>query len=259
MITFILVTRNDSYSGLPIDRLKISLKHNISLIKRMFPTTYNDFEILIVDWGSEDKITKEILGINDFNLKIYFFPKEITEMFDSSFNEVHSLNFLIRKSNNNFVARLDQDILIGDEFFEFLKSNTLRDDVFYWSVRIDLIDGVITPNYNALPWKISGENFHKGAIGIILSNKKNWTSIKGYNENYIYRNHMEHDLYDRFYNLLGNDSCLNLGELLNVPFFHLYHDRHNLSEIKQNELNWNFNNSENWGLFDYEHLIKIIE
>lgn len=258
MITFILVTKNDNYSGSSIDRLKISLSHNISLIKQKF-TSNNDFEILIGDWGSDDKITKEILGHHDSNLKIYYFPKEITNLFDTSFNEVQSLNFLIRKSSNNFIARLDQDILMGDEFFDFLKSVTLNENLFYWSVRRDLVEGVNTPNYNALSWKVSGEDFYKGAIGIILSHKKNWISIKGYNENLIYRNHMEHDLYERFNNLLGTNSCVNLGELLNVPFFHLYHDRTNLLEIKQNDFNQPFINDENWGLKKYENLITITE
>ena len=70
---------------------------------------------------------------------------------------------------------------------------------------------------------------------------------------------MEHDLYSRFLNLLGDNSCINLGVELNVPFFHIYHERLHLSKRKNNDLNdLEFNNDEFWGLENYKNIIKII-
>ena len=260
MISFLLVTRNDNYAGNSIDRLKISLNYNIQNLKKYFPNNYNDYEFLIGDWGSDDDIKINDVLIEEFeNIRIVKFPKEVTNLFDTDFNEVHSLNFLIKNSKCDYVARLDQDIIVGSDFFKYVLNNGLKNDKFYWSTRRDLHSGVISEDYNSPSWKISGDNFEKGAIGIILSLKDNFIKIKGYNEKLIYRNHMEHDLYSRFLNLLGDNSCINLGVELNVPFFHIYHERLHLSKRKNNDLNdLEFNNDEFWGLENYKNIIKII-
>lgn len=261
MISFILVTRNDNYAGNSIDRLRISLNHNIKNLKKYFPDHYNNYEFLIGDWGSDnDEINKYNILTEEFEkLKIVKFPKEVTDLFDTDFNEVHSLNFLIKNSSCDYVARLDQDILIGESFFKYVLDKGLNRDKFYWSTRRDLSAGNISEDYGAPSWKIYGSDFEKGAIGIILSSKDSFVKIKGYNEKLIYRNHMEHDLYKRFLDLLGDESCVNLGLELNVPFFHIYHERLHLSQRKNNDLsNLEFVNNEEWGLENYKNSIKII-
>jgi hypothetical protein len=254
MITFILVSRNDNYEGKSIDRLKISLERNINNLRQKFKNLYN-FEFLLGDWGSEEPITKEKLKIKDPSLKIFYFPKEVTNMFNSPFNEVHSLNFLIKNSNRDYVARLDQDIILGDNFINYIYNHEILTDKFYWSNRRDLFDNNFDLNQSVVNGNPFKSDFYKDAIGIILSSKKNWCEIKGYNENMINRNHMEHDLFERFLKKLGHNSLVNLGVILDCPFFHIYHSRINGNNRQMNNYS-EFTNDENWGLEKYKHLIK---
>jgi hypothetical protein len=260
MISFVLVTRNDNYEGNPIDRLKTSLHYNLKNLKKYFKN-HQDFEWLIGDWGSDTPITKKMLDVEGYqNVKIVHFSNNITSKFDTPFNEVHSLNYLIRNSNNDYVVRLDQDIIIGEDFFKYVKETGLNSDKIYWSTRRDLnkdFNGDL--NKNVLNFNPNNPLFYKSAIGIILASKNNWISIKGYNENNIQRNHMEHDLYLRFIKLIGIDNLINLGVLLDSPFYHIYHDRTDSSARKTNEYNLPFNNDENWGLELYKNEIKHYE
>ena len=113
MISFVLVTRNDNYEGNPIDRLKTSLNYNLKNLKKYF-NNYKDFEWLIGDWCSSTPMTKKMLDVEDYeNVKIVYFNREITSKFDTPFNEVHSLNYLIRNSNNNYIVSFC--ILINDK------------------------------------------------------------------------------------------------------------------------------------------------
>jgi hypothetical protein len=262
MISFVLVTRNDNYEGNPIERLRQSLNINLTNLNKYFENYQDEFEFMIGDWGSDDIITKKNLGVeNNNSVKIVSFPKEITNLFDTSFNEVHSLNFLIRNSKKKYVARLDQDIILGEKFLSYLRNNILHEDKIYWSTRRDLqpdFDGCDL-NKNTLNYDPNQEEFYKAAIGIVMSHKKNWLKIKGYNEKNIYRNHMEHDLYKRFINLLGSTNLVNLGITLDSDFYHINHSRNDGLSRKMNELDQQFDNDENWGLENLKTKIRIYE
>jgi hypothetical protein len=258
MISFVLVTRNDNYEGNPIERLKTSLRLNLKNLKKYFNDNFNDFEFLIGDWGSDDPITKEMLNVEEYsNVRIVYFSKEITTMFNTPFNEVHSLNYLIRNSKNSYVARLDQDIIVGEKFFEYLKHNGMVDNKLYWSTRRELFDTFKDEDYTQNKLDFDGNNpfFYQAAIGIIIADKNLWSEIKGYNENNIQRNHMEHDLYHRFIGRIGMSNLINLGAILESPFYHLYHTRVESSVRANNQRNLPFNNDENWGLELYKHNI----
>jgi hypothetical protein len=263
MISFVLVTRNDNYEGSPMERLKTSLHHNLKNLKKYFNINFNEFEILIGDWGSDTPITKKMLDIEEYsNTKIIYFNKNLTSQFDTPFNEVHSLNYLIRNSKNNYVARLDQDIIIGEKFFEYVKQTELSETKLYWSTRRDLFETFDNEDYsqNKLNFDPNSSLFYKAAVGIIVANKNLWSEIKGYNENHIQRNHMEHDLYSRFINKIGIDNLINLGTLLDVPFYHIYHKRIDGNNRKINdENNSSFFNNENWGLEEHKNNIVIHE
>jgi hypothetical protein len=262
MISFVLVTRNDNYEGNPIDRLKNSLQHNINNLKKYFDNNFNEFEFLIGDWGSDTPITKKMLNVEEYsNIKIFYFDKNITSQFNTPFNEVHSLNFLIRNSNNNYISRLDQDIIIGEEFFEYLKQNGLNENKLYWSTRRDLFENFNNVDFsqNDLNYNPNVPSFFQAAIGIIIASKNLWFDIKGYNENNIQRNHMEHDLYSRFIEKIGIDNLVNLGVILDSPFYHLYHTRIQNKLRQSNNFGLPFINNENWGLELFKNNITINE
>jgi hypothetical protein len=262
MISFVLVTRNDNYEGNPISRLRTSLQHNLKNLKKHFNNSFNEFEFLIGDWGSDTPITKQMLDVDEYsNVKVIYFNKHITSQFNTPFNEVHSLNYLIRNSTNDYIARIDQDIIIGEQFFEYLRQNGLNENKLYWSTRRDLFETFNNDDYsqNNLNFDPNNSLFYQAAIGIIVANKNLWYEIKGYNENNIQRNHMEHDLYSRFISILGTPNLINLGILLDSPFYHIYHTRIEGHNRKTNNYGLPFINDENWGLELYKNKITINE
>ena len=95
------------------------------------------------------------------------------------------------------------------------------------------------------------------AIGIIIANKNLWYDIKGYNENNIQRNHMEHDLYVRFIEKIGITNLINLGSILDSPFYHLDHVRVMGNTRKNNQYNLPNINDDNWGLELFKNSITI--
>lgn len=209
-INFILCSRNDNYCGRPLDRLQISLRHNLKILDK-----YKSWKITVVDWGSEIKIEDEI-GLKDPRIVHKYVPRSITNKFRTPFSEVHSLNYAARISCADFIGRLDQDTMIGDRFanwfFEspgllqsempkenwfasllFKKRIKVNPHCFYFCKRTDLKPGVVDPcgesSLNAPldyePWKC--------AVGIFLVPTSFWHESTGYNEKNIHFNHMEHE------------------------------------------------------------------
>ena len=256
MITFVLVTRNDGHEGDSTYRLAHALYTNYHRLKKAFPNSYKTFQILVGDWGSDVPLSFEVLGIEDIPIvKFVHFPKEITSLFDSEFNEAHPLNYLIRNAGNNVVARLDQDIILGNVFLNYLRRQSwgYLSNSILWSSRTDMQrsgnEVYSLPQYSP--------TFYMDAIGIIMAPWQVWASVKGYNEAMIYRNHMEHDLYKRFVELVGVNRVINIGDELCNPFFHIWHPKTATEDRRNNDPNTPFANTDDWGLEQYKHLITI--
>jgi len=263
--SFLIASRNDDYEGKPIERLRLSVKHNYEILKR-----YNiDFEILICDWGSEiTKKIQDVLDLEEIDVKCFYVPQEICNKFDTPFSEVHALNLLFRKAEKNFVARLDQDIMLGERFVKWIADTENLDEVLHWSVRRDMNNmNHILIDEHTMPWDNSWSNgagsysSFFGAVGILMYPTIKMKKLRGYNEKNIYRNHMEHELLKR---LVANDNekFVDLGILLDRPFYHIPHSRSDGEKRKANNfVNGEFTNicenDENWGLFEFDNVIKI--
>jgi len=249
-INFILCSRNDDYCGNPIERLKVSLAHNIEILKE-----YNGWQITVVDWASDVKI-EDAIGIKHPNLQFLYVPKEITNKIKSKFSEVHALNYAARLSNSKFIGRLDQDTMIGKKFIAWFFNNNCKEEEFYFCRRSDLnkgvfdIDGESGPNapLSFDPWVC--------AVGILLVPTKYWKDCTGYNEENIHFNHMEHEF---IFRLKQKISFVDLTHVIGYDFFHIYHDR-NVSDRVYNQLlgfhqltalEYIANNVEDWGLNNF--------
>lgn len=262
--SFLVASRNDNFEGKPIERLRMSVKHNYEILKK-----YNiDFEILICDWGSDinEKI-EDVLNLDGVEVKVFYVPQEVCSKFDTPFSEVHALNLLFRKAEKNFVARLDQDIMLGERFVKWVAESENLEEILYWSVRRDMTDmnHILIDDYTEA-WQNSwndGTNSYSsffGAVGILIYPTLKMKKIQGYNEKNIYRNHMEHELLKR---LVASDDekFVELGILLDRPFYHIPHSRHDGEKRKANQfVNGEFSsiceNNENWGLKEFDNIIS---
>ena len=94
------------------------LKHSI---KSILNQSFNDFEFLIMDDGSEDETLEIIMEFAKKDPRIKFFSKKNRGL-------TKSLNFLIKQSKNHYIARMDaDDISYKDRLknqYYFLKKNS---------------------------------------------------------------------------------------------------------------------------------------
>lgn len=251
-ISFLICSKNDNYEGIPIDRLRNSILQTSNNT-----TQYNNYEYLIGDWGSEKPIF-ECLNINvPISIKHFYIPKEITNLFDTPISEVHCLNFLAKQATNPFVGRIDQDTIIGSKFFKYIEKESLDINGLYHSTRHDLPNNSLIYEEASINCPGCYENFWMCAVGILMVSKNKWLECKGYNEQNIHRDHMEHEFFHR---LAKTSTIYNIGCLLNSPFYHIFHSRNQINQRKTNialninqlsNLNYTVNDN-NFGLEKYK-------
>jgi hypothetical protein len=237
-------------------------------------------EIIIADWGSEVPLSNRLSEIFVdrphwlSNCPVYCLtiPPSVTSKFDTPFSEPHALNCAIRHAQGDWIGRIDQDTLVGDGFAEWWNNNKFEAGLeilfaqAHFSGRRDMPEGqfVPSPNDPINPDCINGQEFYRGAVGIILAPTRTWRAIRGWDERLIQRLHAEHDLCIRLRNEIG---LHDLGKDLGYPFHHQWHPR--CSDRKLNESQttahleslFKYNtvvNPKNWGLADYDkEIVKV--
>lgn len=243
-ISFILCSKNDDYEGGALSRLQTSLNHNLEITKTI------DREFIITDWGSDTPLESVITIPEEHKhcVRWLYVPKSVTEKYDSPFVEVLSLNAAARRSTKNFIARLDQDILVGNSFMHLVTLNRFTENEFYFSNRRDFAkDQPVVCSQEKVFISPYGSPYYHYAVGMLLIPKDLWFKVKGYNESMIYYCHMEHDFIAR---CDKHASLINLGAETNFDFYHLYHERQQGKAKKLNTLNMPFINDDNWGLIN---------
>ena len=124
-------TRSSSLVSIILPTLN-SEKYIHQCLMYLYKQSYKNIEIIIIDGGSKDN-TKNIINNFKLKLKILFFELQTK-------NLAQALNFGIKKSKGEFVARLDSDDLISKnrliKQINFLKSNRDYDIVGTHALRI---------------------------------------------------------------------------------------------------------------------------
>jgi len=239
-LSIILCSKNDKYCGDSVSRLIKCLNHTGDIFKK--GDKLNEVEVILSDWGSkvplekyiENKLNTSIKKI----IKYVYINKNKTTKIRSPFSEVHALNAAARLANGKFIGRIDQDTLIGENFIKWFFSNKPKDSNFYFSGRRDMnkqqseklqkgnsIDFILE-NKNGIKKWIEHEDknsslFYHEAVGIILIPTKIYKEIRGYNEVNIFYNHMEIEFIERLKKII---NLINLGEIINYDFYHIFHE-----------------------------------
>lgn len=246
-INFIIASKNDNYCGNPLDRLKISLLHNLEILK-----DYDNWTITIVDWASDIKIS-DALNIVHPKVEFLYINKEIAGTIPYKFSEVHSLNSAIRLSSSDFIGRLDQDIMIGPKFIEWYFNNEIPYKFFHCK-RKDLYENVNCINGEGVNNCDIDTPSCDAADGIILAPTVTLKKITGYNEKNIYFNHMQKELYIRLKSKL---EFVDLTPIIGYDFYHLWHTKIDPERIYNENINGDIklhivaNDPKTWGLSQY--------
>jgi len=272
LLSIITSGKNDQYAGNFVQRLQ----HNLNKLNdNINKINTNDIEIILIDWGSEEKLS-DILDTNNFlYTKFIHIPLQTTQKYspDSGFSIVHALNAGFRRSQGKYIFFIDGDSYIPYESLLLIYDITLsldkeKEKTFFWASRYHLpyeiysnTNSIEEIDKNIKIWeqnqkqtwrhdKIKFHDFGGNAMGLLLSrdiceestlyyevlNKWGWLDIE-----------LHHRLSTRY-------LCVGDLEDYGVSFFHL--DHHSIQNKGQNGINPNYNspifeaNSENWGLIN---------
>ena len=246
-------------------------------------------EIIITDWGSEISLSEVLNLISEAKERVKFIhiPPDIAEVEqkDSKFPEVIALNVAARRSSGEYIGRIDNDTVVGAEFFS--KFAQLHKD--NPTDELDIKDSFLFVERKSVPYLISrlslplsqinwfintferffkvesatdwGTPFWDSPVGIMMFHKDIWEACMGYDEKLLYWGWMEGDLALR---LKQQHSIIEFSKFVGYNFFHLEHYS-NLVEykyrngpasprkknpIRKENLSYSVNDN-NWGLFNY--------
>ena len=120
IISLILCSRNDSYMGNSRWRLETSL--NLALLNARKANFLDNLEIVVSDWGSKVPLSDVLNLVPEAKGRVKFVhvPSDVAkaEQKDSKFPEVIALNAAARRATGQYIGRIDNDTIVGREFFE---------------------------------------------------------------------------------------------------------------------------------------------
>ena len=212
--------RNDSYMGNSRWRLETTL--NLALLNAQRANFLEDLEIIVSDWGSEIPLRDVLQLVPEAVGRVKFIhtPNDIAiiEQKDSKFPEVIALNAAAKRANGEYIGRIDNDTVVGEDFFrKFSKvhKNNPTDE-------LDLKDSFLFVERKSVPYRISrlslplskinwfitsfrrffkiesatdwGKEFWCSPVGIMMFHRDIWHACRGYDERLIYWGWMEGDL-----------------------------------------------------------------
>ena len=126
LITIVIPTRNDSYyenfSSI------IDFLTNYSLSKIFELKFENIFEILLIDWGSKDRLNQSIYIPKKFrkNIKIIHVSSQDNKGFENYFNVGKVQNFGLKLCNTKFCYLAHADQIYSKSFYVNLILNIIK-------------------------------------------------------------------------------------------------------------------------------------
>lgn len=251
-LSLILCSRDDDWEGnpdgsnRPIDRLRRTFDYII-------PQLGDEDEVICVDWGSDPNLS---ISVNIPTVRFAHISPRICSKYAIPFNEVVALNHGVRLAEGEWIGHIDQDCLIGSQFFSWMNESGPKHGNFYWCGRRNMVEGQTTPTMvDYVDCYDDNPDYWKASTGIMLASKELWHRVRGFDERQILRNHIHHNLIKR---MERSAKLVSIGSNTSYPFHHQWHrrDGHNsrphnrqLDEAELNNLP-EVVNGENWGLGD---------
>lgn len=186
--SFIVASRNDNHGGNMKEKNQFFINRWINDVKK-----YNlSCELIIVDWNSKiplRKIFKRSSLKKNKIVKIIEVSNQIHKKFQNSkkinFFQMIAKNAGARRANGKFLIFTNIDIVFSQEFFYYLKNNTIINEIIYRADRHDF-DLKNLKNY-----EISEDKIKKLTT---LVHKKNYTYDIKKNKKYYLRKTIIHIL-----------------------------------------------------------------
>ena len=234
LLSILIPGKNDNYRNNGTKTLEFNLKQTIDNLNRL---NKDDVEVVLCDWGSEVKITDQIIEQTCRNFRCVYVNPQITKKYNKSANYsiVHPINTAFRNSNGKYVIFWDSDCLVTYENFlnlyNFVKNTDINNDrKFSWGSRLHIEYDVYTPmkeiseihtyletNPNLAHDKINVANFAGCSISILM-NRDLWEESTGWYEELVYWGWQDIEFHNR---LLSRYQFGGDLEDYNIKFYHL--------------------------------------
>jgi hypothetical protein len=266
--TFLYATRNDNYCGDSPLRMKTSLSALLQQLETKFIHLQSKTEVIVVDWNSDEPLQDHpyFRGIRVPGLlKYVLVPPHLAAKYNSKgpLSEVHAYNVGARLAKGKYILRLDQDILVGSRFLQYLETLlSLQVDMNQlepmWCSRRELpphlVDDIVqnpVDFVNCVAHRLPlwcNEKYINGvgAVGIFGMPRQLWHRIHGYHESLTGWGHMEVEISQRFEQL--SISWINLHDTVGCEFVHIWHPVHGSERtINDHESFPPRNQADTWG------------
>jgi hypothetical protein len=271
-------------------RWRLETSINLALLNAKRVGFLEQLEIIVSDWGSVIPLIDVLNLVPEAEGRVKFVhtPEDISiiEQKDSKFPEVIALNAAARRASGEYIGRIDNDTVVGEDFFRKFAKLYQKNP----TEELDLADSFLFVERRSVPYRISrlslnlnqidsfikffknhfqiesatdwGKEFWWSPVGIMIFHRNIWHSSRGYNEKLIYWGWMEGDLALR---LGQRHAVIEFSKFVGNNFYHLEHypsltaykDRNGPATPRQkNEpvfegLSYTVNNEE-WGLWQKE-------
>lgn len=254
ILSLILCSRNDAYMGNSRWRLETSI--NLALLNARDANFLDKLEILVCDWGSDIPLSEVLNLVPEANSRVKFVhvPPVVAkvEQKDSKFPEVIALNAAARRAKGEFIGRIDNDTIVGEEFFK--KFSEYANGHVYFPY--DLNSSFLFVERRSVPYRFTkkspelklvqlylkltgqslkietsrdyGRPYWWSPVGIMLFHRDIWYETRGYDEKLIYWGWMEGDLAIR---LEQKHKLVDFRDFVGNHLYHLEH-YHNLTDYE---------------------------
>ena len=174
-------SKNNKYSFItPTYKRYKTLKRCIDSVIQQ---NYTNWEMLICSDGDDNKVKNIIESYNDNRIK-YFYTEQ------TNFFGTHQRNFLINKTNGNYIIFLDDDNYLYSNHLKTINENINNSDMLIYRIDFENYEYKVIPLENKIEHrKIDSLNF---VIKKDLSTRYKWKKI--YEHDYLYFKSIEADI-----------------------------------------------------------------
>jgi hypothetical protein len=192
-ISIVVCGKNDNYGGYFDERLYLTLKYNI----KKFAKVGIETEIIFIEWNPlEDKPLLSLSLVKKFdNIKCFVIDAATHEVLRGphehmSFLEFFAKNVGIRRASGDYIICTNADVFYGDDVFEFISENELKENIIYRTERKDIrfarLETLTEEAFKKAAFRtnpLGGKPYVDASGDFTMASKKLFHKIHGYDEN----------------------------------------------------------------------------
>jgi predicted glycosyltransferase involved in capsule biosynthesis len=270
LLSILIPGKNDNFRYNGSKTLELNVNQTIDNINHIGA---EDVEIVLCDWGSEQKIVDHVITKKHKNFKCVYVSPEIAKKYNrkANYSIVHPINTAFRNSVGKYVLFWDSDCFVKYDTFvalyEFVKKMDSENDMkFYWGSRFNVpfemytnlsnnqdLSNMLADEINLAHDKIAGGDQFMGASISMLMNREIWENSSGWWEELTYWGWQDIEFHRRL--LKRYEYGGDLEDVGKIKFYHLCQPS-SVDGSKNNHFvnqhwvypHWFYANNENWGL-----------